>query len=87
MRKGNLTREQAIEIVGAKLVDELESENCDFSNRVMDYDVEFTASVKFVDNEGIDRVLIAYYYQDQDAVREVENLDGLDWEIEGFEID
>ena len=80
--KGNLTREQAIEIVGADAVKSVEARNCDFTNRVMDDGmVEFAASV--VTEEG---VLTAYYYQTQAAVDAADGLDSLDWEIEGYEI-
>ena len=89
MRKGNLNRDQIIEIVGLKLVEKVERENCDFTNRVQtdgDNAVEFSASAKFIDSEGTSRVLIAYYYQDVEAVKEVEDMGNLNWEIEGYEI-
>ena len=80
--KGNLTREQAIEIVGADAVSAVEAKNCDFTNRVMDGGmVEFAASV--VTSEG---VLTAYYYQTQTALDAADGLDALDWEIEGWEV-
>lgn len=90
MRKGKGTREQAIAMVGIKLVEKLESLDCDFTNRVMgdpDESVEFSASVRFVDSEGIGRTLTAYYYQFQEDLDGVEDLSNLDWEIEGYEID
>ena len=88
MRKGNLSREEAIKQAGIEIVEKVEKENCDFSNRVMDNsDVEFTASAKFVDEEGTNRTLIAYYYQDKEEVRDVDDLGNLEWEIEGYEID
>jgi hypothetical protein len=89
MRKGNLTREQVIKIVGKKLVEELEKENCDFTNRLQtdgDESVEFSASIKFIDNEGSPRWLTVYYYQNPEDLEECDDLGCLNWEIEGYEI-
>lgn len=89
MRKGDLTREQAIAAVGLAKVEELEALECDFTNRLQtdgDTAVEFAASLKFVDDEGITRTLTAYYYQEQEDLDAVEDLGMLDWEIEGYEI-
>ena len=92
MKKGTLTREQAIEIVGVEAVAKVEQENCEFTNRVGyngsiqgDDEVEFAASVSAEDKDGNDVSLIAYYYQDAKAVDENE-LDCLDWEIRGYEV-
>jgi hypothetical protein len=80
--KGNLTREQAVAEVGEQAVAEVDSVNCDFTNRVMDGGlVEFSASV----NVG-DDTLTAYYYQAQADVDAAEELDQLDWIIEGYEV-
>jgi hypothetical protein len=44
--KGNLTRAQAVEIVGEAAVKAVEAKSCDFTNRVMEGGmVEFAASV------------------------------------------
>ena len=88
MRHGKMTREQAIREAGLLAVETLETENCDFSGRVQtdgDLSVEFTASVSYTDADGERRTLIAYYYQMQDALDQVEDLDQLDWDIEGYE--
>ena len=92
MKKGTLTREQAIEIVGADAVANVDQENCDFTNRVGynssyqgDDEVEFSASVMAKDKGGNDVSLIAYYYQDAKAVDE-NKLDCLYWEIRGYEV-
>ena len=80
--KGNLNREQAVAQVGEEAVAKVEAENCDFTNRVMDGGlVEFSASVKVGDE-----MLVAYYYQTQDAVDAANDLGDLAWEIEGYEI-
>ena len=89
MRHGKLTREQAILEAGKEVVEKLDHENCDFSGRVQtdgDQSVEFTASLHYTDAEGERRTLIAYYYQMQDALDKVDELDQLDWEIEGYEV-
>lgn len=89
--KGNLTREQAVAIVGEQAVDAVERENCDFTNRVQcdgDTRVEFAASVLASDTEGNEVSLIAYYYIEQDDLdaNEDNSLDVFDWEIEGYEV-
>lgn len=89
MRKGDLTREQAIEAAGLEAVEKVEAMNCDFNNRVQtdgDTAVEFEACVDFIDSEGAERSLTAYYYQEQEELDEVEDMGNLDWEIEGYEI-
>ena len=92
MKKGTLTRDQAINIVGIYSVDQVENESCDFTNRVGyngtcqgDDEVEFSASVRAEDKDGNDVSLIAYYYQDAEAVDE-NDLDALDWEVYGYEV-
>lgn len=92
MKKGNLTREQAIELVGLAAVETVETESCDFTNRVGyngacqgDDEVEFKASVSCDDKDGDEVSLVAYYYQDADDVKE-NDLDCLDWRVEGYEV-
>jgi hypothetical protein len=87
--KGNLTREQAVAIVGEAAVAKVDGENCDFTSRVQcdgDTRTEFSASVRCEDKDGTKCTLVAYYYQEQDAVDAVESLDQLDWGIEGYEV-
>ena len=89
--KGEMNREQAVEMVGEVAVDKVERENCDFTNRVQcdgDTRVEFSASVSCQDAEGNDVTLTAYYYIEQanlDA-NEDNSLDVFDWKIEGYEV-
>ena len=88
MRKGSMGRDEAIKEVGRKIVDRLDSENCDFTNRLQtdgDDAVEFAASLPAVDRDGNDCTLIAYYYQNPEDI-DCEDLGSLDWEIEGYEI-
>lgn len=93
MRKGNLTREQAVAIVGEAAVASVENENCDFTNRVGyngsirgDDEVEFKASASAEDKDGNEVSIVAYYYQDADDVDASDGLDSLNWEIEGYEV-
>jgi hypothetical protein len=62
MRHGNTTREEAIELVGAKVVEALDSENCEATGRLQcdgDEDVEFAASMSSEDGK---MMITAYYY-------------------------
>ena len=93
MKKGNLTRDQAIQIVGADAVTAAENESCDYTGRVGyngscqgDDLVEFSASAGAVDSDGYDVHVIAYYYQDAADVDAEESLDGLVWTIYGYEV-
>ncbi|HBG07680.1 MAG: hypothetical protein A2075_09150 [Geobacteraceae bacterium GWC2_58_44] len=89
MRKGNLTREQAVAVVGEAAVAKVEADNCDYTSRVQtdgDTGVEFSASVKCTDKDGDDCVLVAYYYQEPEDLDGCEDLGNLDWTIEGYEI-
>ncbi len=87
--KGEMTREQAVAAVGEDAVNNVERENCDFTNRVQydgDTRVEFAASVRCEDTEGNAVTLLAYYYQEQSDVNAVDSPDELKWEIEGYEV-
>lgn len=95
MKKGNLTREQAIEIVGLAAVEEAEeASNWDFSNRVGyngschgDDEVEFEVQTACKDKDGRDVVLTVYCYQDAIAVDgAADDLGMLDWDIEGYDV-
>ena len=94
--KGKLTREQAVAIVGEAAVDDVESENCEPTNRV-GYNgachgnslTEWSASKRCKDTNGIDVTLIAYYYtsnaQDR-VIADTGDAGFINWEIEGFEV-
>jgi phage-related protein len=88
--KGNLTREQAIAAVGAEAVNSVESANCDYTGRVMDQSddrVEFAASVRCTDADGVDCTLRAYYYPTQQELDDcAEDLSCVDWVIHGYEV-
>lgn len=88
--RGQLTREQAIEIVGEKAVDKVERQNCDFTGRLMDDcddRVEFAASISAKNTDGDDVTLVAYYYPTQSELDAAgDDLGDVDWVVEGFEI-
>jgi hypothetical protein len=90
MRQGSLNREQAVKLVGEKMVEAVESENCDFTNRLQtdgDDAIEFSASVQGEDLSGEDCTLVAYYYQNQEDLDAAgDDLGNCNWEIEGYEI-
>jgi hypothetical protein len=89
MRKGNLTRQQAIEIAGLAAVEKVEKGNCEPTNRVQtdgDTSTEWAASLILPDGD----VLVAYYYTtpEQNEIMGEHDGDGscIDWEISGYEI-
>ena len=90
MKHGTISRKEAIERVGLEMVEKVDRENCDFTNRVQtdgDTLVEFSSSVVGGDKNDTGCTLVAYYYQDQDDVDEAgDDLGSLDWEVEGYEI-
>ena len=81
-----INRTEAIQLAGRKSVEELESLNCEPSNRVTgDGTVEFTSTVDFKDDDGIYSTLTAFYYQNEDDLNCTEDLSTLDWEIYGVQ--
>lgn len=89
----NLSTETLVSLLGQEVLDRLERENCDFTGRVsaeLDCSnlIEFSASIKvnidlshleFLENSMI---VTAYYYQDKDLVKGVEDLGILNWKID-----
>ena len=94
-KKGDLTREQAIALVGIEAVERAENENCEPTGRVGyngscqgDDLIEWSASAGCEDKEGYECSVIAYYYtdeEDEDAA-EANGWDSIDWEIAGYEV-
>lgn len=87
MRKGDMTREQAIERATLDAVRQVERENCELTSRVQtdgDTDVEWSASID-IDQDGIPGVLTVYYYTTPEAAQE-EDLTNVNWKIHGYEI-
>ena len=97
MKKGSVTREQALAVVGEQAVDAVERKNCEPTNRVGyngacqgDDLCEWCASVSCKDKDGNECTLAAYYYttNEQDEVMAANSGDGsyIDWEIAGYEM-
>jgi hypothetical protein len=85
MTKGTMTREQAIQAMGAELVNMLDSVNCAPTGRLQtdgDDRVEYSASI----SDNGDAVLTAYYYQSAADLEGVEDLSDLEWTIAGYDL-
>lgn len=81
--KSLMSREEVVQACGAEAVDWVDSLNCEPTSRATgDGTAEFTASVPIGDGAA----LVAYYYQNRDVVEQLEDLSGLDWIIEGYEV-
>jgi hypothetical protein len=81
---------KAIEICGADVVERVKGLSCDFTGRVIDecYEVtEFSASTKFVDEDGVTRTLEILYLVDNDDLEAAEDdLGRCDWSNYTFEV-
>lgn len=94
MQFDNLTREQAIEIVGEEAVKAVDNVNCEPTSRKIDGDeppVEFAASINCTDKNGEPTRLTAIYFQSHEAMEEAaEKYDGdlssLDWEVDHYRV-
>ena len=95
--KGNLSREEAVTIIGERAVEAAESENCEPTGRVGyngatqgDELCEWSASAPGEDEDGAQCSVIVYYYTTNEHEREMAESDGdgsvVEWEIEGYEI-
>lgn len=86
MKKDLMTEQQVLEVVTQDAVNHVQRENAEETNRLMDCGlVEFSGSCKAIDKDGDEITLIAYYYQSKEDY-ENQELDNLDWEIEGYEV-
>ncbi len=82
-----LTRDQAIAIVGGKYVCRAEDANCDYTGTCRDDGLtEFAAHAEGFDQDGIPVTVSAYYYQDAQAAKDAESLDSLNWVIDHYRI-
>lgn len=76
----NMTREEAIKVTSIELVEKVEGENVDFTNRVTDNGhTEFSASVTFEDEDGQGTLTMLVLVPDEEVAAHDE-LDGIDWE-------
>ncbi len=88
--KGNLTRAQAVAIVGEAAIAKVDVTDCDYTNRLMDDcddRVEFSAAVHCEDADGRRCTVIAYYYPTQQELDDAgDDLGAVDWQIAGYEV-
>ena len=92
-KKGEMSREQAIELLGAKIIELLDDDNCEPTGRVQcdgDPDEEWSSSVPTKDPNGYydgdnAATLTAYYYPAQ----QIELADDIEitWAVYGYDID
>ena len=76
----NLTRDQAISLVGIETIEKLEKEHCNPTNKfINDILVEYKSSIKSNDGSA---TISAYYYIDSS----IDNLDNAVWEIHHYAI-
>lgn len=92
--KGNLTRAQAVAIVGETAVAQAEAANCEPTNRVGyngaiqdDSLIEWSASAAAEDNDGTECSVKVYYYTTQAEIDAAgDDLSNVNWEIAGYEV-
>ena len=82
-----LTRAYAIRFASLAVVNAADEVNCDFTNRVMNNDsVELNGSVNFIDRDGDERTLTAYYYQDASDVADYGDISSLKWDVDHYKL-
>jgi len=87
----NLSREQAIDLVGQASVEALDNEHCEPTSRLLpgeDPDSEFVASVK-CEWDGQPARLRAIYFQSADEMLKIPedgDMSVLDWEIDHYRL-
>ncbi len=97
MNTGNITREQAIAIVGLAAVEKVEALNCEPTNRVGfnggcqgNSLTEYSATVSAEDTDGDSCNLTAYYYLKKDQEDKLAEAEGdgsaIDWVIDHYSI-
>lgn len=94
MQKGNISREEAVAIVGEAAVSKAESTNCEPTSRVGyngacqgDDLIEWSASASAEDKDGKACSITAYYYTSQEEIDDAgDDLSNVDWTISGYEV-
>ena len=94
MQKGNLTRAEAVAIVGESAVSKADAANCEPTNRVGyngaiqgDDLIEWSGSASAEDKDGTACTVTAYYYTSQDEIDTAgDDLSNVDWTISGYEV-
>ena len=89
MINDNLTRDEAIEIVGETAVDKVETTNAVQSGTLRrDGQVKFVSKILCKDKDGKHCTLSAVWLMDEDDVNRVEDLSDLDWdECDHYKVD
>lgn len=97
MLKGNLTRSQAVAIIGEAAVHEVDYSNCEPTGRVGyngacqgDDLCEWSASAGGIDKDGTECSVVVYFYttnEDDDLMAAMDG-DGsyIDWQVNGYEV-
>ena len=94
MQKGNLTRDQAVAIVGEAAVAKAEAANCEPTGRVGyngacqgDDLIEWSTCASAEDKDGTDCTVTAYYYTSQEEIDAAgDDLSNVGWTISGYEV-
>lgn len=94
MQKGNLTRAEAVAIVGESAVYRAEAQNCEPTNRVGyngacqgDDLIEWSGSASAEDKDGTACTVTAYYYTSQEEIDAAgDDLSNVGWTIAGYEV-
>lgn len=91
-----VTREEAIEKVGLKVVEEVESENCEWHSgggqAMGEYDTiqTWVARISIQNNPDWETIEAVYFVDDSDFFEEdgeaIEDLSNIHWEISHYEI-
>lgn len=81
----NLTREQAIDLVGTAEVERVEGENCEWDMNMDDYTSRWVAYVQVDDGEQKWN-LSAYYYADNEEINYLEDLGDYAWVIDHYSL-
>lgn len=82
----NMTREEAVSLVGEQAVLSAEKENCEPTGRHWDGPVEFSAGFRAVDADGDRVTVVVYYYQSRQEVEEADDLGDLNWVVDHYRV-
>lgn len=83
-------KNQLIAEFGVEILKKIGNAEYDFTNRLLpdrqnDDEAEFSAHVEAKDSEGNHCLVIAYVYQDLEALSECDDLSNLPWDPEEFD--
>lgn len=87
MDLNNLTREEAVKLVGEDLVKQVDSEDCEYSSYdELNKTQEWTAHTEVDDDNSEYRLLTTHYFVTDEEISAVENLDDVDWKINHYSL-